>query len=222
MIKNNFFFIFLCVFLSSCATSYSDKHPKGEFSGGVGDDLEIMMYPEIAIRRYINAESPKKFLVKTKIPVRTVLDLPRHKEWTRTRRGDVYITRYYESYNQKSFLYGFLEAYNYCKIDNPINYKEICLPHMIGDFEVNAFEKEYLEFVVSDDYFDIVIKDFIAWDGVVISDPLFHSLTPRSCEINKLIIKPGIEFNYFYHYGCETRIRPKLKLPEQPVPNKLI
>ena len=83
-------------------------------------------------------------------------------------------------------------------------------------------EKEYLEFVVSDDYFDIVIKDFIAWDGVVISDPLFHSLTPRSCEINKLIIKPGIEFNYFYHYGCETRIRPKLKLPEQPVPNKLI
>ena len=34
---------------------------------------------------------------------------------------------------------------------------------MIGDFEVNAFEKEYLEFVVSDDYFDIVIKDFIAW-----------------------------------------------------------
>ena len=217
MIKKNLFYIFPALFLMSCVSSNFENVSKGEFSQNIKDDKEVVWVMQQNFHRYMADESPKKFLVKTAVPVRTVLEVtdPRF----RTRIGDVYTTKYYASYNQDSFLYGFIEAYHYCKIDNPSNFKAICIPHKIGDFDVNVIEKEYLKMVVSDDYFEIVNKNFGGYEK---SSTRIRLGIYNQCYIETLEVKPGILFNHFFHQGCKTSIRPKLIIPVEDAPERLI
>ena len=164
----------------SCASTFN------EFSNDAIKANEANVY-----REYINSNSGSKVLVRTKIPVRYIQPT----DWA---MGDEFIVRNYFSTKQSTILEAFVEAYEYCKKDNPQDFKNICEFSMINNFNSSELEKNYAMNIINSKLFQATIlneninygcmtydqEDYKNWVGVRKDQPFFKRFRWKACKMN--------------------------------------
>ena len=142
--------LLLLFFLTSCAT--------GAYSQRGADNHQQMLYTD-----YINSYSKTKILVRTNILVREIVDgvYPDRKNFSgygfEYLMMDGMTIKNYYSENQESYEHAIVEAFEYCKRDNPSNYQTICELAMVGNFNATNYEKNYAKGVFNSNLYQITI-----------------------------------------------------------------
>ncbi len=140
-------FLFL---LTSCAT--------GTYYQAGADNHQQMLYTD-----YINNYSKTKILVRTNTLVREIVNgvYPDRKNFSgygfEYYFMDGMTIKNYYSENQESYEHAIIEAFEYCKRDNPSNYQTICELAMVGNFNATNYEKNYAKGVFNSNLYQITI-----------------------------------------------------------------
>ena len=146
----NIVIIFVSILLTSCVSV--------EYAQRGAENHQQMIYVD-----YVNNNNKIKVLVTTNISVREVVDTMNPDRKYSSEISNYFLgvdgmtKKNYYSDTQKSYEHAIIEAFEYCKRDNLVNYQEICELVMIGDFNATEYEKNYAKDIFNSNLYQITI-----------------------------------------------------------------
>tara|TARA_Y100001970_G_scaffold169491_1_gene207233 strand:+ start:3984 stop:4628 length:645 start_codon:yes stop_codon:yes gene_type:complete len=201
-------------FITAC--SFADRGVGGKSYYGLNEMHDDAALEKVngVLRKYLLSDTKNKFIFKTSKPIRTVLRIEEvERPWNTY--GDISAVRFYASTKKDSILHAIIEAYHFCKIDNPINFENLCIPYKVGDFDINQIEKLFIEEIITGSNFEAVIKN-LEQESSIRASLKGCGFEVHGSESNEE------KFSFLHHHRCQTSIRFNPNFYIESFPDRLI